>query len=639
MSAGRVTRQATSTAHPRYSTEIVNATQRIRLSSRRILPQSSTQAGRAAGADSALAGAAGCTMRHGWTPGWKYLSVYPRTSVSNTLNNMPPKMLRTVLAALLLLLAGALPSLAFGDLFDNDYTDCPAAMRMRDGQIANLALARDAADAGIARASWNATHPDGWGLGANAFTTSLVLLVDDGAGEPRARTLGLTAKGAEVAGLSPLRPWHAQLAIVTESGGVRHLISDIIEARTGGRMAAPAFHSPWMRVASRGANPATSDFNYGANHPDASAGAVRLDANSVHGLWYVGYGEAFRNYRAGPGMDFATRPPADTLRIGLRHAESADAAAREAVDFRAYVLRITDADGDAVAEHARMRASDYGTLRVCTRAGGCPDAAQAAWGPAVPQFFFYDVPGGSQSEMTPTPPAARHGAFPAGRSSVRLVAGADAHPPLSVNDRHFVAGGGGGTPHAQGDGLEARPDAISNWAPGWRSDSHYFGVRDAVAMEIIRNRDNAAPDYGHGKVAAGAVFAHLPDYHRDFPVGTLGSDRTYTLEAWAVDGLSEAISPVARIRVRLLDAAVPVEGRDGRINDFTPAPDNLPGERFADYLNPTVKPILDPAIENKDGVGALAGTACGVDTDGSLNTPTACTLIVTEFTVILPADG
>ena len=63
-----------------------------------------------------------------------YLSGYPRTSVSNTLNNMKPtQMLRAFPAAVLLLLAGACPSLAFGDLFDGAYTDCPAAVRMREG--------------------------------------------------------------------------------------------------------------------------------------------------------------------------------------------------------------------------------------------------------------------------------------------------------------------------------------------------------------------------------------------------------------------------------------------------------------------------------------------------------------------------
>ena len=83
---------------------------------------------------------------------------------------------------LLLLLLTVMGWAAFvgGDIFDDAYRDCPAATRLRDGQIADLTVTRDADDEDTVNVAWAATDPATWGLGGNAFRTSLVLLLDGG---------------------------------------------------------------------------------------------------------------------------------------------------------------------------------------------------------------------------------------------------------------------------------------------------------------------------------------------------------------------------------------------------------------------------------------------------------------------------
>ena len=52
-------------------------------------------------------------------------------------------LLRSALLALLALAVISGGSLAAGDLFDDDYKDCPYKTRLRDGQIDDLSVNRD----------------------------------------------------------------------------------------------------------------------------------------------------------------------------------------------------------------------------------------------------------------------------------------------------------------------------------------------------------------------------------------------------------------------------------------------------------------------------------------------------------------
>ena len=363
-----------------------------------------------------------------------------------------------------------------------------------------------------------------------------MLLVDDGDGEPKARTLGLTAQGVKVAGLSPLRPWRAQLAIVTDAGGVRYLVSDIIEARAGGRMEAPAFHAPWRQVAPE-ATP--------GSHPPASAGSGPVHAApGNYGFWYVGYGRSFHNYRAGPGLDIASLPAAPRLRIGLRH--GASAARRDAVGFAAYMLRITDDNGDAVQPPVRTRRSDYGML-AWTKGSG-QDAVTDSYAPLI---FLYDTGTGADSKSIYNAADNRFDA-----ASVRVVdAEGRVTAGLSLNT----------------GGVDALPDGafgagISNWGAGV--------LRLVDGVNTLHHKAPVGVDY-FPVVYQGTVFAPLPDHHRDFPVGTLKSDETYALEAWAVNDPGEPVGQRVRIRVRAQDTRLTSGTFKDHLNtgDLSPAPD------------------------------------------------------------------
>ena len=65
------------------------------------------------------------------------------------------------LLPLLLLLLTVMGWAAFvgGDIFDDAYRDCPAATRLRDGQIADLTVTRDADDEDTVNVAWAATDP------------------------------------------------------------------------------------------------------------------------------------------------------------------------------------------------------------------------------------------------------------------------------------------------------------------------------------------------------------------------------------------------------------------------------------------------------------------------------------------------
>lgn len=69
----------------------------------------------------------------------------------------------------------------------------------------------------------------------------------------------------------------------------------------------------------------------------------------------------------------------------------------------------------------------------------------------------------------------------------------------------------------------------------------------------------------------GQLFAHPPDEHRDFPADTLQSDETYTITAWAVNEDDEVISPVATLKLHLLNRTVALSA----------------ATVFQDYLNTT----------------------------------------------------
>ncbi len=250
-----------------------------------------------------------------------------------------------ILPALLALVLSSGSSLAAGDLFDDDYRDCPAATRLRDGEIADLALARDAEDADEVNVAWTATDPITWGLGPNTYSTSLVLLLDDG--DLNVQTLPLGARVTTFDGINTGREVTVQMAIVVATADGDYLISDILEKSLNQSLTAPAFHTEIRRVKTMAAVTAAT-----IDELSPPAETTQEVTEKTRGtFYYVGYNENFGNYKKHPdGTAFMTRPATPRFRLGLAHAVQEDDDAREAVDFDAYIIRVTDQDGDAVPE-------------------------------------------------------------------------------------------------------------------------------------------------------------------------------------------------------------------------------------------------------------------------------------------------
>ncbi len=235
--------------------------------------------------------------------------------------------LRVVLWALLALALAGGGSLAGGDLFDDDYRDCPHGTRLRDGQIADLSVVRDAEEADEVVVSWSGTDPAAWGLGVNTYDTALVLLLDDGGDAPQVRSLSLASRKTTFEGVRTGAEVTVQMAIVVDTAEGDYLISDILEASIRQSLTKPEFKDHfrhWLGA---------------ANEPEPTGGV----------MYFVGYNENFTNYRAVAGESFATIPSTERLRIGLAHAGEDDDT-REEAKFAAYRLRIVDGDGDVVPE-------------------------------------------------------------------------------------------------------------------------------------------------------------------------------------------------------------------------------------------------------------------------------------------------
>ncbi|MCE2467259.1 MAG: hypothetical protein J4G06_04480, partial [Caldilineaceae bacterium] len=175
--------------------------------------------------------------------------------------------------------------------------------------------------------------------------------------------------------------------------------------------------------------------------------------------------------------------------------------ARDDVDFEAYIIRITDEDGDVVDEGDDVATvgSSYGTTGV--------GAAEA-----LNKLFIADL----ETSPTFTDDDGTVLNTDYALTNVRINDGGTISPAL-----HLVADPG---VLDRNDTRTVIPDALS----------------------IIRVGSSTT---------VGAVFADPPDEHRDLPMDTLTSDTTYTITAWAINEDDEVISPVATLEVRPSDAA------------------------------------------------------------------------------------
>ena len=242
-----------------------------------------------------------------------------------------------------------------GDLFDDAYRDCPAATRLRDGQIADLTVTRDADDEDTVNVAWATTDPATWGLGGNALRTSLVLLLDGGGEDLHMQSLALGKRTAVFEDVKTGTEATLQMALVMRTPDGDYLISDILEANFHQSLSPPVFSGPVRRGLAQGC---TLDPTEPAYEPRVPIHQCTFEATRGM-VYFIGYGEASFNYKPAPGHPFNTHPATPRLRIGLEHGGE-DNQAREDVDFEAYRIRIVD--GNVIPE-----ADDVATLSSADR--------------------------------------------------------------------------------------------------------------------------------------------------------------------------------------------------------------------------------------------------------------------------------
>ena len=391
--------------------------------------------------------------------------------------------LRSIILALLVLVVVSGTGFAGGSLFGGEYSDCPFSTRLRDGQISGLSLSRDADREDEVNVSWTAIDPASWGLGSNAYRASLVVMLDDG--NSHAKTLSLGSRKTTFTGVEIDTKVTVQLAIVVKAADGDYLISNILEQSINHILTEPAFMTQWKQ----GVTPTAKK-----NVPGGT-------------FYYVGYNEAFGNYKAESGL--LTRPQAARLRIGLAHGEENDRK-RDNVDFDTYIIRITDEDGDVVPEGNDVAAmvSNYGTKRLVT------------W--CIIKY---------------------------------LSANTDKFSNVRVNDGGAITGSMYATPPQFVTDTKNNAQLLreTSWEP---SDIEVEGISTAVVFEEKKLIADHSIDPSSTDLPSGAntfLYAMPPDAHRDFPIDVIANGKAYTITAWAVNDDNEVISPIASLKVRPTD--------------------------------------------------------------------------------------
>ncbi|MYD91773.1 MAG: hypothetical protein F4Y08_15810 [Caldilineaceae bacterium SB0662_bin_9] len=385
----------------------------------------------------------------------------------------------SIILALLVLVVVSGTGFAGGSLFGGEYSDCPFSTRLRDGQISGLSLSRDADREDEVDVSWTAIDPASWGLGPNVYRTSLVVMLDDDS--THTRTLPLGSRKTTFTGVEIDTKVTVQLAIVVEAADGDYLISNILEQSINHILTEPAFM--------------TTEWKQGVTPPTAKKN-VPLGT-----FYYVGYNEAFGNYKAESGL--LTRPQAARLRIGLAHGEEDDRK-RNNVDFDTYIIRITDEDGDVVPEgnDVAAMASNYGTKRLVT------------W------CIIKDL-----SDNT------------------------DKFTNVRVNDGGVITG----SMYATSPPFVTNPSNQALLLKDVVSDkAEDKGVSTAMLFEeksLIEEHPIDSSDTDPSG-ANTFLYAMPPDAHRDFPIDVLANGKAYTITAWAVNDGNEVISPIASLKVR-----------------------------------------------------------------------------------------
>ncbi len=456
------------------------------------------------------------------------------------------RLLGSVLLALLALAVISESSFAGGDLFDADYSDCPARTRLRNDQISDLTVARVSDEADEVNVAWATTNPATWGLGPNAYSARLVAILDDNHGNPVAQTLSLGSGKTTFDEVKTGTAVTVQLAIVVAAADGDYVISDILETSINQSLTKPSFGGRWHQLVE--GTPGSNDVT---NDADPNTAGHQYDTEQIAGgmMYYVGYNDNFANYRQGTAV-YTHRPLTSRLRIGLAHSANETDGERDDVDFDAYIIRIVDSDGDVVPEGDDMAtiATNYGLGQ-----NSLTDTANET----PNKLFVHDM-------QFPN--------YPTFSATGTIIRNADGSPLDYTTNFIFVAGTHWDTGITLANmrvvdgfrinvGAHDLPENVLD-----RGEPRMVTPASISIVKVSTTGDGESQYRDPGQ-----LFANPPDEHRDFPVDTLQSDETYTITAWAVNDDDDVISPVATLKLHLLNRTVALSAATG----------------FQDHLNTT----------------------------------------------------
>ncbi len=455
------------------------------------------------------------------------------------MKNIGARALKSTLWVLLALVAVSGTSLAGGDLFDDDYFDCPARTRLQGGQIADLTVSRDSEDADEVNVSWTSTDPASWGLGSNAFNTFLVLLLDDDDGDPLSQSVSLGLNKTTFDGVKTGAEVRVEMAIVVGTAEGDYLISDILREDINQSLETPSFSGKWYQLLQT--TPGTGYETPDAD-PDTPGHQYTFEGVGGGSMYYIGYNENFANYRKGTA-NYTHNPSTPRLRIGLAHSANDDEQGRDNVDFESYVIRIVDSDGDVVTEgdDVPTLASDYG-FGINSNADTVRQTLNKLW--------IHDISDTSYPTFSNSGTIIRTSAGAGFQYASNFVFNAGTHRDTGeILSNVRVKDGSQITP-----AMHQLPATVLTRM----TDSEV--APPSISMMKVDTTGNGNQTLYRD---AGQVFAHPPDAHRDFPVDTLATDESYTITAWAVNEDDEVISPVATVKVHPTDNTVTLTATAG----------------------------------------------------------------------------
>ena len=474
--------------------------------------------------------------------------------------------LRTALAALVAtaLLSGV--GVARGDLFDDDFTDCPSSLRFEEEKdlITDLTVSRSAETQGEITVSWKTADPASWGLGAtsfydaphtaearadaarlagwweaNAFNVSHVVILDDKVNPPVEKRTPLGTTSVTFENVATHTEAEVQLALVAVSDAGDVVVSDILQTNVLENLAEqglddqglllmdkPSFSTPWEYQA------ADSNGNLIPNDQLSGDNLTKYKKTPKGAFYYIGYDYSFVNYSVDRSVPFAdgdyyhTHPSPDLapgstypppirlhLRIGLKHSGKPDADTLEEIDFKSYTIRISDEDGDQV-----------GATVLTVPPGN------------VPLGYTQPRPNGQTTyfefKLDPDLPFEKDTIY-----NVNVVDGDERYPAVNIEDDLYIVG----EEHFY-DILQVGGSALQD-VPG------------VVFVEIGGRYDVLPPD---PVTSIRSIqynrydpwWATPPDEIGMFPTDIFSTGTTYTIEAQGINKDGKTISPKTLLTVR-----------------------------------------------------------------------------------------